>query len=401
MKSQFKLNPITPRLAWLLLAAALPSATTLLAQPFSSGSTGSYGAMNITTNTTLALPADGIFNCTTITVASNATLTFTRNALNTPVYLLAQSNILIQGSINLNGSLGTITAGGAGGPGGFDGGPSGQFGFSPGPGQGPGAARVVTNESVAGNASFGAVGIQPYGGGQPPAGPIYGNALLMPLVGGSGGGGNVSPQFSGGGGGGAILVASSTEISLLTGTIIARGRGASADGVNEQSQGGCGSGGGVRLLAPVVRTGATRVDVGSAFNYGGAGRVRIDTTDRRFIDGNTAGGAPFTVGANMASFPNPLPKLSIVEAAGTVIAEGSGAPVQIQLPFGSTTNRTVTVLARDFNSSVNVDVVLIPESGAAVKYQTTIDNLSANPASNVVNVVVPVNTVVNVKAWTR
>ena len=48
---------------------------------FNSGSDGSYGALNITSNTTLALPTNGIFHCTTITVASNVTLDFTSNPL--------------------------------------------------------------------------------------------------------------------------------------------------------------------------------------------------------------------------------------------------------------------------------------------------------------------------------
>jgi len=43
----------------LILACASP--TRLHAQGFTSGSNGSYGPMNITANTTLNLPADGIF----------------------------------------------------------------------------------------------------------------------------------------------------------------------------------------------------------------------------------------------------------------------------------------------------------------------------------------------------
>lgn len=74
----------------LLLALGLPF-WLRAADPFTSGSTGAYGEMNITANTTLALPPDGIFHCTTINVASGATLRFNRNALNTPVYLLARA----------------------------------------------------------------------------------------------------------------------------------------------------------------------------------------------------------------------------------------------------------------------------------------------------------------------
>ena len=55
----------------LLSAATLPHAC---AQGFTSGSDGSYGPMNITSNTTLQLPPDGIFRCTTINIAAGATL---------------------------------------------------------------------------------------------------------------------------------------------------------------------------------------------------------------------------------------------------------------------------------------------------------------------------------------
>jgi hypothetical protein len=50
----------------LTLSVCLPT----LAQPFNSGSDGSYGPLNVTSNTTLQLPPDGIFKCTTITVAA-------------------------------------------------------------------------------------------------------------------------------------------------------------------------------------------------------------------------------------------------------------------------------------------------------------------------------------------
>jgi len=62
-----------------LLAAALTASA-----QFNSGSTGAYGPLNVTSNTALDLPADGIFNCSTITVATGATLRFNRNTNNTP-----------------------------------------------------------------------------------------------------------------------------------------------------------------------------------------------------------------------------------------------------------------------------------------------------------------------------
>ena len=80
----------------LLLVPRLPA-------QFNSGSDGSDGALNITNNTTLALPPDGIFRFTTIDIAQGVTLSFTRNALNTPVYLLANSNVNVRGVISVSG----------------------------------------------------------------------------------------------------------------------------------------------------------------------------------------------------------------------------------------------------------------------------------------------------------
>lgn len=69
------------------------TAGNLLAQDFSCGSTGADGAIDVNEGTvTLDLPPDGIFHATTVNVAAGATLAFNRNVLNTPVYLLGESN---------------------------------------------------------------------------------------------------------------------------------------------------------------------------------------------------------------------------------------------------------------------------------------------------------------------
>jgi hypothetical protein len=158
-----------------------------------------------------------------------------------------------------------------------------------------------------------------------------------------------------------------------------------------------GSGGAVRLVAPsVVGTGQWIYAAGS----GGQGRIRIDTIDRSALQLDFYGQA--SIGAFMAVFPNPVPRLDVINAAGTAIPEGSPSPVTIQLPFGSDTNRTVTVQARDFGASVPIRVVLTPESGPPQTYDTTINNTTGNnPASATLNVAVPVNTKVAVNAWTR
>ena len=116
------------------------------AQSFDSGSDGTYGAINCTSGTcTLDMPPDGIFRCTTITVSGTATLKFNKNALNTPVYLLATGDINIIGSINVAGGNANSfpRAGGVGGPGGFDGGNPGMgSSVPPSDGQGPEIGRA-------------------------------------------------------------------------------------------------------------------------------------------------------------------------------------------------------------------------------------------------------------------
>lgn len=53
---------------------------------FDSGSTGVDGALNPTTDTEVQLPADGKLNYTTVNIPVGVTVTFKRNAANTPVY---------------------------------------------------------------------------------------------------------------------------------------------------------------------------------------------------------------------------------------------------------------------------------------------------------------------------
>src|SRR5262245_44636785 len=87
------------------------------------------------------LPPDGRLECTTVTVDAGGTLTFKKNGLNTPVYILATDDIVVNGRIDVRGRTGTSSPplGGPGGPGGFDGGDPGVAEVSPGSGNGPGA----------------------------------------------------------------------------------------------------------------------------------------------------------------------------------------------------------------------------------------------------------------------
>lgn len=388
---------LTSLLAVWLVATQAPL---LLAQGFNSGSTGAYGPMNITADTTLDLPPDGIFHCTTINVEAGGILRFNRNALNTPVYLLATGDVTISGQIDVSGGNGTASPpiGGKGGPGGFDGGSPGFDAVPPGAGYGPGGGKggpyTGFVENDVGSGSYATIDSRYVSTNH---GATYGSPLLVPLVGGSGGGGSTgSPGLAGqggGGGGGAILVASNTRILFDQSGQIAAYGGSGYGGIYAQ-----GSGGAVRLVAPKI-VGSSQNTI--AVNTGaGQGRIRIDTLDRSGLSLSFGGQA--SVGAFLTVFPSPVPRLDIISAAGTSIPQGSTSPVTIQLPFGSTSNRTVTVQARDFGEQVPIRVVLTPESGVPTSYDATINNTSGNnPATATVNVVVPVNTKVAVNAWTR
>ena len=371
---------------------ALAALATLLgfasasAAPFNSGSTGAYGPINITGNTVLAMPADGVFHCTTINVGSGFTLRFTKNPLNTPVYLLASGAVTISGTIDLSGSVNAGGAPGVGGPGGFDGGYVG-FGVAAnttgGDGQGPGGGRNISQWW--GSAHVATIGLNTN---------KYGNALCSPLIGGSGGaGGTGNPGSGGGGGGGAILIAANTSITV-NGSISANG----GTGL------GGGSAGAIRLVSPLVNGGGNlTVSGGGAYSgYGGSGgRIRVDCEDRYAFRSLTMNGTA-TRGAQMFVFPPaPIARLDIIEAAGTAIPEGTGNLVQVDLPAGSSTSRTVRVQGRNFTGLVPITVIVIPENRPAIRYDAQINMSGGNPSEVTVNVTIPDGTISRIQTWTR
>jgi hypothetical protein len=384
------------------IALMLPVAP-LHAQGFNSGSDGSDGAFTMNSDTTLDVPSDGIFNFTTVTITAGS-LRFRRNALNTPVFILATGDIQISNANTfVEGSAGSSNppAGGSGGPGGFDGGDPGFQDIAPGAGHGPGggaggnATAAPTAAESAGAAAYGSTAQR----ASASDGATYGSPLLVPLVGGSGGGGGTGsasgPGVGGSGGGGAILLASNTRITVDGGGIFAR---AASPGVQHS---GMGSGGGIRLVAPVVGGNAT-LSVTGSFGFdeqGGAGRVRLDTIDRTQIRFNyQPDSSVLSIGSFMAVFPPVVPKLDLVEVAGRAIAPG--APVDILLPFGTNPNQNVKVRATDFTGTVPIEVVLVPASGPRTVVQSQI-TMTTNPAQATVNVTFPLNNRTRVWAWTR
>jgi len=363
------------------------------AQGFNAGSDGALGEVVISTNTTITLPPDGKLQYRKLTVEAGATLNFTRNGRNTPVFILSQGDVVINGTISIRGARALPNNGGVGGPGGFDGGKPG-FGrqVAGGGGYGPGGGLVgngaCNDDTISG---AGAYGGRRNGRNH---GQGYGNPLLISLTGGSGGGGGDEFDEGGGGGGGAILVASNTRIAI-SGTIDARGgRGSAGCEINN------GSGGAVRLVAVRVEGGGNiNVNDGNDWNVG-FGRIRIDTIDLTGLSLVFTPIAARTVGSNLISFPPVVPRLDTIQVAGNNVPVGS-TNLTFFLPFNSDTNRTVRVQARDFGRAVPIEVTLTPNSGPVRRFLATNDNTTVNPSVIEIPVTVPVNTLVTVHAWTK
>ncbi len=376
-----------------LVCALTAGSVTAFAQGFNAGSTGVLGDVVIDADTQLDLPADGVLNYRTLRVNANATLSFNRNARNTPVFILSQGDVVINGNIDISGFQSRLNNGGVGGPGGFDGGKPGFAGQVPagngyGPGGGSGGADdSCDNPQSPGQGAYG--GRRSFG---PNHGAIYGSSLLINLVGGSGGGGGNDAEKGGGGGGGALLISANTRIAL-NGLIKAQG-GANRVCVNS------GSGGAVRLVATKVEGAGTINTQDGNGNAEGRGRIRVDAIDLSGLSVHFQPDAARTVGSNLISFAPLTPRLETIEVAGNAVPPGSPGPTFF-LPFNSTTNRTVRIQARDFKRVVPIDVVLTPNSGPVRRFQAEIDNTSVNPAVVEVPVTVPVNTLVTVHAWTR
>lgn len=388
---------LTALAAGLLALPALLQAQTV---EFDAGSTGALGDVVITNDTTIVLPADGILHYKSLQILNNAAVGFTKNAHNTPVYILSQGDVEIQGRIYVSGSgSGGSFGPGTGGPGGFDGGRRGVADMPPGDGQGPGGGRAGTNAGNQRPDSAGSgVFLQPWSNGSTNYGAVYGNTALIPLIGGSGGGG--TPEVGGGGGGGAILIASNTRINISSaGNYFIDATG------GEWGHGGTyngGSGGAIKLVAPHV-TGLARLFVQNRNGTGSPGRIRVDAVN--FAGWQPAYANPpqsLTYGSMMATgLEGTQPRLELVSVAGEEVPATAIANGFILLPPGSAGDQPVVVRARNFGTQVPISIVVAPDNGATLTVPAVIDNTTQNPATQTVTVPIPANTAVKINVWTR
>lgn len=340
--------------------------------------------------TEIELPADGILRYGSLTLQPGADLRFIRNAANTPVQILATGPILIDNDaiIRVDATAPSGANPGIGGPGGFDGGNAGAFpagnGLGPGGGQGGCPTYRCDYPDKVGHGAFGCDGDGSVSSGVP-----YGNPVLLSLIGGSGGGGN-DDGYGGGGGGGAILLSSDVRITMR-GTISATG--------TCGNYLGCGSGGAIRLRAPIVAgTGALNVG-GSAGNHG---RIRIDALDRSGVLFGYNPPCAMTSGSIMAvSAINGT--LRITEVGGQPISPDASGQVFVNL--SASAPRTVKVRVNGFGGVVPVEVALTPDLGDRITQVVEADMGTADGDGNVVVTATfanfPANMGTRVDAWTR
>ncbi len=343
-----------------------------LAQTFSSGSTGALGALAPTANVAIPLPPDGVLNYTTVSIPAGVTVTFVKNAANTPVTILTTGDITIDGTLSVNGRDGqgpqqnsatAVSVGGEGGPGGYRGGNGSSRDFSTpaAAGQGPGGGSAAPSTVNACGA------------------PVTdGFQSVLPLIGGSGGGGGATSTLNGipsnsggggGGGGGAVVLASSTKI-VLTGAVTANaGTGASACSGNNM-----GSGGAIRLVAPVI-TGTGALSAGFPSISGPSthlGRISVEAFTQTFTGTSSpaaslsASPGPVTT-ASMPALIN-LPTLTITSVGGVTVQAvptGSYTTIDLPLPVGTTNPVSVTVTATNTPLTTPLTVRVVPVAGSS------------------------------------
>ncbi|MDA8087953.1 MAG: hypothetical protein M0Z75_14790 [Nitrospiraceae bacterium] len=344
--------------------------------PFSSGSTGADGAFSPTSSVQLQIPPNGVFNFTTVNIPSGVTVTFAKNTVNTPVYVLATGDVNIAGTIDVSGGNAIALMPGPGGPGGFDGGYGGGSGTG-GKGLGPGGGVPgIPNSAECEPGAPGGYGTST--GGYGCTGVVYGNIQIIPFIGGSGGGGgsysNNDAGAGGGGGGGAILIASSGTINI-TGSILANGgQGAYCSAAPYCDSGGNGSGGAIKLMANTISGNGSISAVGASGNYnniGGYGRIRLEANQIT----RTALSSPvytFIVEPGPVFVSN-IPSLQITSIAGQPVQNPSGSygTPDITLPAGTTNPVQVGISAANIPTGTVITVSVVPQLGAASNYSST------------------------------
>src|SRR5262245_12588668 len=358
------------------------------------------GTLSAVRSIQIPLPADGVmvFSGMNLQVrpsdAGLLTVSFIKNAANTPVSLLVDGNVTLAtsttltvvGDTGVSAGTNTLGTGGNGGPGGGRG--------------GDGAYQLVNF------AAIGGAGLRPGGGAAGTAagtagaggnGTFMATNDLLPIIGGAGGGGGASTTTTsgcagggGGGGGGAILIAANGTVTI-NGTLIADGgdRGFQS-GTNCSSAGGAGSGGAVRGLSTTVagsgsifaRSGVAAAGGRVTASYGA---IRMEAFTNTFPVSSTDPLAARTPG------PGPVvnvlnPTVAITSVAGQPVPpspQGVFGAVDIVLPMPGSAAVVFSTFGVPTGTTVNVTVKPKVGTGADSRTATLTNCTNGNCIENV------------------
>lgn len=356
-------------LSLLCAVAFAPAAKAQLTIPGSDGSDGTFFPLETnvvidlsqavpgTWNQPSSQPGKGVYDANkwvivfkyrNIVIPQGYTVTFKNHPSRAPVIWLATNNVNIDGVVDLSGQLLESNGLREPGPGGFRGGANTQVGLLRGAGFGPGGGFDVVANSA------------------------YGNARLLPLIGGSGGSGYTgsTPDYIGGSGGGAILIAAGRTITI-NGLI--RANGAAVNTALSYS----GSGGGIRVVASQV-SGNGSLQALSAAN---PGRIRVETPSiSQSLNIN-----PPTV-AVLPSSPVEVVQSDSAPAVRLLSVGGIGSPVEPVAELGNSapdiisTNSTpvpVLVESRNLPTNSTVTVTFKPKHPSAANAASAVININA------------------------
>lgn len=300
------------------------------------------------------------FKYSSVTVNGSRTLRFINHPSGAPVVWLVQGDVMIFGTINIDGEDGaatnTVETFATPGPGGFRGGKASGPTGPESAGQGPGGGQV-NPDGAAGAGSYATVG------GGAFAGALYGNTGLFPLIGGSGGAGTNATK-GGGAGGGAMLIATSGTVTV-DGNIFARG-GVGGNGFNA-IDGGSGSGGAVRIVAGSMGGNgviSARGGQGSdGVETGGDGRISVEAESYSYA-GTMEPLNAFTMAAD------PLRIVQDTTTPSVRILTVGGEPVDVDprarftlsstdVALGSEATQTVTIIGENIPSTSQVTLRIV------------------------------------------
>jgi hypothetical protein len=361
----------------------------------------------------------GIYEFTDVNISTvsgvNRRLIVVGTSPNVALTILSQNDINVSGTASGNSTQIFLSgqtppsansnfaeAGARSGPGGFDGGASGNGGAIP----GSGSAGFGPVGGAAGRAdAVTAADLSAASAGAPPLNPS-----LTPLVGGSGGGGGagLGPTNTfgcttntlgygggpGGGGGGAILLAASNRVTLGQFASLLANGGNGGRGNNGSAAcaayGGGGGGGSVRIVAhEFVGTGTINISGGTRSdntNPSFGGHVRIEAALNTYSGTITGASGGSFLSFPTASVPNNQPVLRIVSIAGTAMpANPVASIVTPDVTFASAIEApvTLTVGASNVPLGTTVNIRVVPAVGQPT---TAISNgLSGTLASSTAN----------------